>query len=156
MHNDNEYHHFLKSFEASGLTCISDTKKVPNVITSLEDIEPGESYQIKASYLTVIKNNITWSQVEDKAMEEETLLAVNNFLNKMFKLTVEIFPYRIMYKDKISIMEWDGILVCGNKVFLLEAKHKMTRVCIKKLLSIMKFMYLFKLGSLINLAFRTI
>ncbi|CAI2195337.1 9751_t:CDS:2, partial [Funneliformis geosporum] len=126
MHNDNEYRLFLKSFKANGLERISDTNEVPTVITSLGDIVSGERYQIIASHLTAIKKNVVWAQVEDKAMEDETLLAVKNSLNKMFKLTVEIFPDRIMYKNKISIMELDGILICGNKVFLLEAKHKMT------------------------------
>lgn len=84
-----------------------------------------------AFHITTIRKDVDWSQIEDKAVEDETLLAVKNFLNKMFKLTVEIFPHRIMYKNQESIMEWDGILTCDNKVFLLETKHKMTAVCIK-------------------------
>lgn len=142
MCNDNDYRLFLKSFEATGLAHISDDKEVQTVITSLENIVSGERYVIVASYITPIRNNVTWSQSEDKAMEDEVLLAVSDFLNKMFKLSVEIFPERIMSKNKITIMEFDGILVCGDQVFLLEAKHKMTDVCIKKLLSIMKFLYL--------------
>jgi hypothetical protein len=126
MSNDNEYRVFLKSFEATGLAHILDDKEVQTVITSLEDIAPGERYEIVASYITSIRNNVTWSQSEVKAMEDEVLLAVKNFLNKMFKLTVEIFPERIMHKNKITIMEFDGILTCGDQVFLLEAKHKMT------------------------------
>lgn len=135
IHNDNEYHHLLESFEASGLKHVSDTNEVPTVIRSLENIVPGERYQIMASYLI-------WSQVEDKATEDETLSAVMNFLNEMFKLSVEVFPDRIMYKNKTPIMEWDKILICGNKVFLLETKHEMTKVCIKKLLPIMKLLYI--------------
>src|SRR3954469_23162971 len=129
MYNDNDYRHFLKSFEANGLERISDNNEAPKVITTLENIEPGERYQIVASHITAIRKNIAWSQIEDKAMEDETFLAVKDFLNKEFKLTVEVFPHRTMYKNKESIMEWDRILICDNKVFLLEAKHQMTAVC---------------------------
>ncbi|CAI2166123.1 11210_t:CDS:2 [Funneliformis geosporum] len=134
MCNDNDYRLFLKSFEATGLAHISDDKEVQTVITSLENIVPGERYEIVASYITSIRNNVTWSQSEDKAMEDEVLLAVKNFLDKMFKLTVEIFPERIMYKNKIAIMEFDGILICGDQVFILEAKYKMTDKHIKSLI----------------------
>ncbi|GET54536.1 hypothetical protein GLOIN_2v1738467 [Rhizophagus irregularis DAOM 181602=DAOM 197198] len=99
----------LQSFEASGLERISDNDE--------------------------ITKDVDWSQIEDKAVEDETLLAVKNFLNKMFKLTVEIFPHRIMYKNQESIMEWDGILTCDNKVFLLETKHKMTAKHIENLIN---------------------
>ncbi|CAB4387242.1 unnamed protein product [Rhizophagus irregularis] len=101
----------------------------------LEKIEPGERYQIVAFHITTIRKDVDWSQIEDKAVEDETLLAVKNFLNKMFKLTVEIFPHRIMYKNQESIMEWDGILTCDNKVFLLETKHKMTAKHIENLIN---------------------
>ncbi|CAG8573416.1 952_t:CDS:2 [Paraglomus brasilianum] len=126
MLNDNEYDIFLKRVEAKGLILISDDNEIPTVVTSLKHIISGETYQINAPYLTAIKKGVTWSKVEDKAIEDETLLAVKNFVNEMFKLPVEIFPSRTMYKNKNPIMEWDGIIVCDNKVFLLESKHKMT------------------------------
>jgi len=133
MHNNNEYRLFLKSVEAKGLELISDVNDEPAVVTSLEYILPGERYKINASHLTMIRKGITWSQVEDKVMEDETLLAVKTFLDERVKSPVEIFSDRIMYKNKNPLMEWDGILVCGNKVFLIEEKHKMTDVCIKEL-----------------------
>ena len=52
----------------------------------------GKTYQINAPYLTAIKKGLTWSKVEDKAIEDEILLAVKNFVNDKFKLPVEIFP----------------------------------------------------------------
>ncbi|CAG8663842.1 2626_t:CDS:2 [Rhizophagus irregularis] len=110
----------------------ANTAKAPiQVFTT----EPGERYQIVAFHITTIRKDVDWSQIEDKAVEDETLLAVKNFLNKMFKLTVEIFPHRIMYKNQESIMEWDGILTCDNKVFLLETKHKMTAKHIENLIN---------------------
>ena len=38
-----------------------------------------------------------------------------------------------MYKNKKRIMEWDGVILCDNEVFLLESKYKMTKVGIKKI-----------------------
>ncbi|CAB5385878.1 unnamed protein product [Rhizophagus irregularis] len=113
----------------------ANTAKAPIQVFTTEKIEPGERYQIVAFHITTIRKDVDWSQIEDKAVEDETLLAVKNFLNKMFKLTVEIFPHRIMYKNQESIMEWDGILTCDNKVFLLETKHKMTAKHIENLIN---------------------
>ncbi|RHZ86671.1 hypothetical protein Glove_48g67 [Diversispora epigaea] len=135
IRNNEEYKNFLKSMEAKGLECIHDTSNKRQVIISLEDIQHNEFYQINASYLTAIKKGVVWSKVEDMAMENETLLAVKNFLNEKFKLLVETFPNRIMYKKNKPIMEWGGILVCNNNVFLLESKHKMTDEHVNKLVN---------------------
>ncbi|CAG8458463.1 11162_t:CDS:2 [Paraglomus brasilianum] len=135
MLKDNEYLIFLKRVDAKGLQLISDDNETPMVVTSLNYIIPGETYQINAPYLTAIKKEVTWSKVEDKAIEDETLLAVKNFVNERFKLPVEIFPIRTMYKNNNPIMEWDGIIVCDNKVFLLESKHKMTKGHIESLVN---------------------
>ncbi|GES75102.1 hypothetical protein GLOIN_2v1738427 [Rhizophagus clarus] len=102
MHNNNEYPLFLNSFETSGLECISDTNEVSTVITSLENIVPSERYQ----------NN--------------SFSSSNN--QKECCLDTKVFPDRIIYKNKIPIIEWNGIPICGDKVFLLEAKHKMTAI----------------------------
>jgi hypothetical protein len=133
MHSNSEYRLFLKSIEAKGLELISDDSDEPAVVTSFEYILPGERYKINAAHLTVIRKGITWSQIEDKVIEDESLLAVKTFLHEMIKSPVEIFPERIMFKNKTPLMEWDGILVCNNKVFLIEEKHQMTDVCIKEL-----------------------
>ncbi|RGB23933.1 hypothetical protein C1646_773784 [Rhizophagus diaphanus] len=72
------------NFEASGLECISDNDEITKVITSLEKIEPGERYQIVAS-ITTIRKDVAWSQIEDKAIEDETLLAkhIENLINRL-------------------------------------------------------------------------
>ncbi|CAI2176233.1 10196_t:CDS:2 [Funneliformis geosporum] len=135
MHSNNEYRLFLKSVGAKGLELISDVIDEPAVVTSFEYILPGERYKINASHLTVVRKGITWSQIEDKVMEDESLLAVKTFLHEMIKSHVEIFPERIMFKNKNPLMEWDGILVCNNKVFLIEEKHQMTDKHVEKILS---------------------
>ena len=138
MYNNDQFEKFLRRTEANGLQLLSDNRKSPAVATTLEEIIQGETYQIDAPYLTAVKKEITWSKVEDKAMEDKTTLAVRDFVSERFKLPVEIFPTRTMYNDKDAIMEWDGIVICENKVFLLESKHNMTEVCIKELLSTTK------------------
>lgn len=73
-----------------------------------------------------------WTQVEDMALEDETKLAVANIIKKMLKSPVIDFSNRVMHDQTGQpIMEWDGIFICCNKVFLCESKHKMTEVSIK-------------------------
>jgi len=135
--NDVEYN--INLDRARGLKLISDISETPTIVTSLGDIIPGETYEKKGLYIETINKKVPWPKVEYKAIEDEMLLAVTDFVDKieMYKLPVEIFPTRTMYKNKKPIMEWDKIIVCDNKVFLLESKPIMTKVCIKELLSIM-------------------
>jgi len=126
MHNNDEYVNFLERVEAMGLERRNDVSNTPMVATSLDHIIPGETYDIISRSL---KSSV--KDIEDRTIEDEMLLAVTNFVNEMFKLPIEIFPTRTMYKNKNPIMEWDRIIVCDNKVFLLESEHEMTKVCIK-------------------------
>ncbi|RIA81658.1 hypothetical protein C1645_744363 [Glomus cerebriforme] len=60
-------------------------------------------------------------------LEDETELAVKNALYKMFISPIKVFLYRIKHNEAGKpIMEWDGILLCCNKVFLCKSKHNMT------------------------------
>ena len=132
MRSNDEYINFL---ERNGVRTLKNFSDFSNRPTSLDDIIPGETYGIEASELRAIEKGFTWLKV---AIEDEMLLAVTNFVNEMYKLPIKIFPTRTMYKNKNPIMEWDRIIVCDNKVFLLESEHEMTKVC-KKLLTIMNF-----------------
>ena len=71
MRDQNEFSTFLKRVEAQGLEHVDDPDRV---ITSLKDISTNNYYRISASHLTYIRKEITWSQIEDQAMEKETLL----------------------------------------------------------------------------------
>ncbi|CAG8506611.1 hypothetical protein RIR_jg38646.t1 [Rhizophagus irregularis DAOM 181602=DAOM 197198] len=57
-----------------GRESIDASDKIPMVITSLGDISTKNYYRINASHLTYIRKGITWSQIEDQAMEKEILL----------------------------------------------------------------------------------
>ena len=110
-----------------GLELIDDPL---TVITSLKDIIPNHRYHINAPYLLTIKKGLYSTQAEDMVIENECLLAVQDFLAKQFGSPVETCP-RVMYKNKKTIMEWDSVLTCKGMTFLLESKHKMTEVSIK-------------------------
>ncbi|KAJ1504967.1 hypothetical protein HMI55_001792 [Coelomomyces lativittatus] len=60
-------------------------------------------------------------------MEQETYLAVKQFLATHLGPSVEDMPTNIMGSDKKTIVqEWDAIFKDGNVLYLCEAKHNMT------------------------------
>jgi len=126
MCDNEDFRQFLKRVEARGLEDIEDNDKI---ITSFKNIQANKFYRISASYLKAVKNGVMWTQVEDVALEDKTRLAVANIITKTLKSPVIDFPNRVMHDEAgQAIMEWDGIFLCCNKVFLCESKHKMTEV----------------------------
>ncbi|RIB16366.1 hypothetical protein C2G38_1970473 [Gigaspora rosea] len=139
MYSENNFSGFLKAVDGKGLESIDDDSETPKVINSLRHIRPNQHYRINASHLTAVKKGVTWSKVEDQAMEEETLLAVQNALIEKINGPTTIFPKRVMFdQEGKPLMEWDGILVCEDSVFLCEAKHNMTLKHINNLVSRLK------------------
>ncbi|RGB26427.1 hypothetical protein C1646_631345, partial [Rhizophagus diaphanus] len=69
----------------------------------------------------------TWTETEDKAMKEETLLAIMDALNKYESVPIKVFPKNII-KDQLQtpIMGWDKILIAGERMYLVEAEHNIT------------------------------
>ncbi|CAG8840771.1 32772_t:CDS:2, partial [Gigaspora margarita] len=111
MHNEDDFRGFLKAIDGKGLESIDDNSETPNVISSLRHIRSNQHYRINASHLTAVKKGVTWSKVEYQAMEEETLLAVQNALIEKINGPTKIFPKRVMYdQEGKPLMEWDGIL----------------------------------------------
>ncbi|CAG8719081.1 13026_t:CDS:2, partial [Rhizophagus irregularis] len=60
---------------------------------------------IEFHFISKIKYESTWTETEDKAMKEETLLAIMEALNKY---------------------ESDKILIAGERMYLVEAEHNIT------------------------------
>ncbi|PKB97888.1 hypothetical protein RhiirA5_367267 [Rhizophagus irregularis] len=138
MHDENGFREFLKRVDARGLKHIDDNNEVPKVISTFEGIQPNQLYCISAAYLMAIKKGVTWSKVEDMVVEIETTSALKNKLKKTFKSPVEVFS-RIMHDETGNpIMEWDGILLCRDKVFLCECKHKITEEKINEIVERLK------------------
>ncbi|CAG8553502.1 4318_t:CDS:2 [Diversispora eburnea] len=127
MYDEDDLRNFLKAVDGKGLESIDDNNEVPNVITSLRNIHSNQYYRINASHLTAVKRGVIWSKIEDQVMEEETLSAVQNALNEKIKASTKIFSKRIMHdQEGRPSIEWDGILICDDRVFLCETKHNMT------------------------------
>ncbi|RGB42107.1 hypothetical protein C1646_593503, partial [Rhizophagus diaphanus] len=71
---------------------------------------------------------------EDQVMENETLLAVETALCENLQAPLRIFNKRILFDLKRNpIFEIDGIIICGDTVFLIESKHNMSKKHIESL-----------------------
>jgi hypothetical protein len=89
MHDQNEFSSFLKRVEAKGLVSIDASDEKPMVIMSLGDISTKNYYRI------------TWSQIEDQAMEKETLLAIEKALRENIRApSLKIFNKQILLDSK--------------------------------------------------------
>ncbi|CAG8812476.1 15100_t:CDS:2 [Gigaspora margarita] len=118
MYNKDDFRDFLKAVNGKAINHNSE------VIRSLSQIRPNQHYRINDSYL---KKEATWSIIEDQTMEEETLLAVQNALIEKINGPTKIFSKLVMFdQEGKSLIEWDVILICEDRVFLCEAKHYMT------------------------------
>jgi hypothetical protein len=68
--DSNAFDFFLERVEARGLGYL-DNEGVEHIVTSLDLIKNYEKYFINSEYLSVIKNDSTWSQIiKYRAMKE--------------------------------------------------------------------------------------
>ncbi|CAJ0750176.1 23242_t:CDS:1 [Entrophospora sp. SA101] len=91
--NEGNLRIFLKNVDGTGLESINDDNEIPKVIISLKYIQYNQYYRTNASHL---KKEVTWSKVKDQAMEEGTLLAIQNALNEKIKASIKIYSNRVM------------------------------------------------------------
>ena len=89
MRSYNEYTDFLGRVEARGLMLLSDFSNARMLVLSLNDIIPGEAYEIISLHL--------------KRMSRQQRMNVTNFFNEMYKLPVKIFPTRTMYSQPVYL-----------------------------------------------------
>ena len=64
MHDEDDLRNFLKSVEGKGLESIEDNNEIPNVITSLRDINNNQYYRINSIYLTAVRKGVIWTKIE--------------------------------------------------------------------------------------------
>ena len=103
---------------------MSDPK---NRITKFKQLIDGEKYNVFSRYEKSFADQVRWQQVEDKAMEQETLLAMKRFLINHLGLSVTEMPTDILGLDgKTIIQEWDAVFKAHDVLYLCEAKHNMT------------------------------
>jgi hypothetical protein len=118
-------------------------------ITLLEQLIDGEKYNVYSRYEKSFADEVRWQRVEDKAMEEETLLAMKSFLINHLGLSVIEMPTDIMGSDGETIVqEWDAVFKVDDVLYLCEAKHNMNLKQVKKTLErIQKFKMQFILNA---------
>jgi putative heme iron utilization protein len=72
--------------------------------------------------------------MEDRAMEEETFLAMKRFLFNQLADSVADMPTDIMGSDgKTIAQEWDAVLRDGDVLYLCEVKHNIILEQVNKL-----------------------
>jgi hypothetical protein len=103
-------------------------------ITMFKQLIDGEKYNVYSRYEKSFADKVRWQQIEDKAMEEETLLAMKTFLINHLGASVIDMPTDIMGSEGNKIVqEWDAIFKVDNVLYLCEAKHNMTLKQVNKL-----------------------
>ena len=103
-------------------------------IIKFKQLINGEKYNVYSRYERSFADEVRWQQNEDKAMEEETHLAVRRFLATHLGPSIEVMPTDIMAADgKTIVQEWDAVFKDGDVLYLCEAKHNMTDKQVNKL-----------------------
>jgi hypothetical protein len=117
--------------KGSALYLLSNPKKR---ITLLEQLVDGEKYNVYSRYEKSFVDELRWQQLEDRAMEEETYLAMKRFLFNELADSVVDMPTDIMGSDeKTIVQEWDAVFRDGDVLYLCEAKHNMSLKQVNKL-----------------------
>lgn len=80
---------------------IKERGDVSNLACNLQSIENFKHYRIEFHFISKIKYESTWTETEDKAMKEETLLAIMEALNKYETVPIKIYPKNII-KDQLQ------------------------------------------------------
>lgn len=110
---------------------IKERKDNPNLVHTLDSIKNFKHYRIEFNDIAASRSGIRWTRIEDRAMKEETSLAIIDALYKKYEVPIEISPKNII-KDQLQtpIMGWDKILFAGERMFLVETEHNITLVSI--------------------------
>jgi hypothetical protein len=140
LRNDHDLMKVIKP-EAQGLIHPSSPD---DVLLSFDDIKDGEKYQL----YKFAQNFQSWQKKEADAMEAETLLSMKTYLmEKLLASSIDL-PTDIYDSTGKQIQEWDGILLSGDTLYLLEAKHSMSIEKIKKIADrVKKFPQIMKLSA---------
>lgn len=139
LRNDNDLMKLIKN--SDGLIHLSSPD---DVLLSFDDIKDGEKYQL----YKFAQNFQSWQKKEADAMEAETLLSMKTYLmEKLLASSIDL-PTDIYDSTGKQIQEWDGILLSGDTLYLLEAKHSVSIEKIKKIADrVKKFPQIMKLSA---------
>jgi hypothetical protein len=96
-------------------------------VTKFKQLVDGEKYNVYSRYEQSFVQKKRRHQIEDKAMEKETLLAMKSFLINHVGHSVIEMPTDIMGSDgKTIVQEWDAVFKVDDVLYLCVAKHNMT------------------------------
>ena len=139
LRNDHDLMKLIKN--SDGLIHLSSPD---DVLLSFDDIKDGEKYQL----YKFAQNFQSWQKKEADAMEAETLLSMKTYLmEKLLASSIDL-PTDIYDSTGKQIQEWDGILLSGDTLYLLEAKHSVSIEKIKKIADrVKKFPQIMKLSA---------
>jgi hypothetical protein len=117
--------------KGSALYLLSNPKKR---VTSMTQLIHGEKYNVFSRYEKSFVDEYRWKQMEDKAMEQETYIAVKRYLATHLGSSIEDMATDIMGSDgKTVVQEWDAVFKDGDVLYLCVAKHNMTLKQVNKL-----------------------
>ena len=124
LRNDYDLQKVIKN--ADGLIHPSSPNRV---LISFDDIQDGERYLFE----TVGQNFQAWQKKEADAMEAETLLSMKSYLADKLGASPLDLPTDFRDADGRQIQEWDGALLSADTLYLLEAKHSMSKDKVKNI-----------------------
>jgi hypothetical protein len=124
LRNDHDLMKVIK--QVQGLIHLSSPD---DVLLSFDDIKDGEKYHL----YKFGQDFQSWQKKEADAMEAETLLSMKTYLmEKLLAASIDL-PTDIYDSEGTQIQEWDGVLLSGDTLYLLEAKHSMSVEKVKEM-----------------------
>jgi hypothetical protein len=98
-------------------------------IVNFDEIKDGEKYHV----FKYAQDFEGWAKKEADAMEAETLLSMKTHLMENLLASPIDLPTDIYDLNGNQIQEWDGVLLSGDTLYLLEAKHSMSVEKVKEI-----------------------
>ena len=96
-------------------------------VTKFKQLIEGETYNVYSRYEKSFADEVRWQQVEDKAMEEETLLDMKSFLINHLGPSVIEMPTDIMGSEgKTIVQEGVAVFKVDDVIYSCEAKKERT------------------------------
>ncbi|KAI9018260.1 hypothetical protein DFJ74DRAFT_210745 [Hyaloraphidium curvatum] len=135
--SDAELRAVLATFKSSGLDLLDpDGSGGVRFACTYDQLVDGATYLPASPFARALAAQDRWTQLEDKAMEDETRKRMIGALVDELGDTVEL-PREVKGLDGGVRQEWEGIFFSPsrNTLFLLEAKHAVDAAKIDKIAS---------------------
>ena len=124
LKSQDDLRNLLQARQAQGMYTVADKT---TLITQIEQLEAGEVYYFVAPIFDVIKEDKRWRQVEDRALEDEVNECVLASLPKGLELRDDLRQVRKLGAEHCIWQEWDGVMINGKELLLIETKRAGTQ-----------------------------